>query len=179
VTAGAKQTEPREQALVAHRSRRARRGRGKASIGLNLTAMIDVVFLLLLYFLLATSFALNEEAFELDLPDPIAGEPADPFQVPDPPVSITVTSFGDGRGDYRLASDHPALANMVNYDDLFTRVRAGRFDQGGYLFAPEQTFVLISRPRTRWEHTVGAFNALVRADFERVRLATVREGGGG
>ncbi|MFG0253109.1 MAG: biopolymer transporter ExbD, partial [Phycisphaerales bacterium JB038] len=62
---------------VAHRSSRARRREQRASIGLNLTAMIDVVFLLLLYFLLATSFALNEEAFELELPDPVAGQAAD------------------------------------------------------------------------------------------------------
>ncbi len=169
--------KPTEIAPIAHRSKRSRQREKHATLGLNLTAMIDVVFLLLLYFLLATSFALNEEAFELELPDPLAGQAADPFEVPDPPVTILVTSFGDGRFEYRLTSDHPALAGLTGYDDLFRAARRGRFDQGGYLFSPQQVFIVRSQPRTRWEHTVGAFNALVRAEFERVRLTGMRGGG--
>ncbi len=173
-----KQDSPLQETPIAHRSSRARRREKHASIGLNLTAMIDVVFLLLLYFLLATSFALNEEAFELDLPDPVTGQAADPFEIPDPPVTVTVASFGDGRLDYRLTSDHPSLTNLAGFADLAERTRAGRFDRGGYLFAPEQVFVLRSQPDARWEHTVGAFNALIRAEFERVRFVGVNPRGG-
>lgn len=159
------------EALAAHRSRRSRRREKTGSLGLNLTAMIDVVFLLLLYFLLATSFALNEEAFELGLPDPLSAQATDPFQVPDPPVTIVIASVGDGKTDYRLTSDHPALTGLATFTELSARLRTGRFDQGGYLFAPQQTFILRSRGDTRWEHTVGAFNAVLRADFDSIRLA--------
>ena len=36
---------------------------------LNLTPMIDVVFQLLIYFLLGTSFAVGEQTFRMDLPE--------------------------------------------------------------------------------------------------------------
>ena len=35
----------------------------------DITPMIDVVFQLLIYFLVATNFALGEQVFRLDLPD--------------------------------------------------------------------------------------------------------------
>ena len=36
---------------------------------MNMTPMIDVVFQLLIYFLLGTSFAVGEQTFRMDLPD--------------------------------------------------------------------------------------------------------------
>ena len=38
------------------------------AMGLNLTSMIDVVFLLLIYFMVATEFKTAEESFPMDLP---------------------------------------------------------------------------------------------------------------
>jgi hypothetical protein len=46
-----------------------RRRFGGSGLSLNLTAMIDVVFLLLVYFMVGTEFKLGEEVFRLDLPD--------------------------------------------------------------------------------------------------------------
>ncbi|MCZ6446340.1 MAG: biopolymer transporter ExbD, partial [Planctomycetota bacterium] len=57
---------------------RRRHRRSRARIGLNVTAMIDIVFLLLIYFLAATEFKLGEEVYRLDLPQ--RGLAADPFE---------------------------------------------------------------------------------------------------
>ena len=56
--------DPFEDLIVHERPRRQR-----ARIALNLTAMIDVVFLLLIYFMVATEFKAGEEIFRLDLPE--------------------------------------------------------------------------------------------------------------
>ena len=57
---------------------------------LNLTSMIDVVFLLLVYFMVATEFKRAEVIERLDLPNRLGAGVADPFEVPDHPVIITV-----------------------------------------------------------------------------------------
>ncbi|MHC4614422.1 MAG: ExbD/TolR family protein, partial [Planctomycetota bacterium] len=58
-----------ESSFPAHAAHTAaRRRQRQARIGLNLTAMIDVVFLLLVYFMAATEFKLGEEIYRLDLP---------------------------------------------------------------------------------------------------------------
>ena len=44
------------------------RKRRSFTIGLNLTSMIDVVFLLLIYFMVATEFRRAEASFPMDLP---------------------------------------------------------------------------------------------------------------
>ncbi|MCK4872492.1 MAG: biopolymer transporter ExbD [Phycisphaerales bacterium] len=138
---------------------------------LNLTAMIDVVFLLLLYFLLVTNFAKDEEALRVDLPDPLApAAVVDPFVIEDLPVVVTVTSVGNGPGDYRIHVDQPAVGSVGSFADLCSTVQAGRFDRGGYLYGDEQVFLIRAASETRWEHTIGTFNALVRAGFAHVHF---------
>ncbi|MCH2149151.1 MAG: biopolymer transporter ExbD, partial [Phycisphaerales bacterium] len=63
-----------------------RRDRSAPSIGLNLTSMIDVVFLLLVYFLVATDFKQSEEIYRLDLPERREGMALDPFELDDEPL---------------------------------------------------------------------------------------------
>ena len=48
-----------------------------AAVGINMTPMIDVVFQLIIFFLLASHLARNEVQLELDLPNASSGERAD------------------------------------------------------------------------------------------------------
>ena len=52
--------------------------------------MIDVVFQLLIYFLLGTSFAVGEQTFRMDLPDRSGPSEVDPFELDDAPVVVEV-----------------------------------------------------------------------------------------
>jgi biopolymer transport protein ExbD len=67
------------------------------SDSINLTPMIDVVFLLLIFFLTATTFQKEEVEMSLDLPDAASGEPGEERKV----IVINVASDGrvlvDGR----------------------------------------------------------------------------------
>ncbi|MCA9296984.1 MAG: biopolymer transporter ExbD, partial [Phycisphaerales bacterium] len=79
-----------------------RRPRGQPTLGLNLTSMIDVVFLLLVYFMVATEFKVGEEVFRLDLPrQQSASALDDPFDLDEEPLRIHVRTLGAGATSYR------------------------------------------------------------------------------
>jgi biopolymer transport protein ExbD len=153
----------------------------------NLAAMIDVIFLLLMYFLLSMDFTPDESA----LPAAVAGEPgqlapADPFELPLQPILVTVrttatidpaTVAADERapGAFTLATDSPLLQNLAATaasasaaEALRARLTALRGD----VLATDQPFVIRPAGDTQWEHAVTAFNAVLDAGFERVRFAT-------
>jgi biopolymer transport protein ExbD len=58
----------------------------------NLTPMIDVVFNLLIFFMLATRFADMERQFDVQLPTASSAQP-----LTNPPDEIVVNVFGDGK----------------------------------------------------------------------------------
>jgi biopolymer transport protein ExbD len=75
-------------------------------IQLNLTPMIDVVFLLIIFFMVATKFTELERNIELELPQVAsAGEAA----TPKAPLAVTV--FADGR--IELDGQHVDRAGLV------------------------------------------------------------------
>ncbi len=78
-----------------------RRRPEKAQVELNLTPMIDVVFQLLIYFLLGTSFAVGEQTFRLDVPDRGESVEIDPFELDVTPVVVQVAGAG------RISVDGP------------------------------------------------------------------------
>lgn len=164
--------EARRQ-LKAHSPRRGRRRAeriGRPIMALAMTPMIDVVFQLLVYFLVATDFAMNEEIYRVDLP---AGggtvESGDPFELDREPVRILVTTTGPGFSDYRLeivGVDDP----IASLDRLVGVLRARLIDPGTGrgAFTADHPVVLEPSPATTWEHAVDVFNAAVRAGCTNV-----------
>ena len=65
---------------------------GNEEMALNLTSLIDVVFLLLIFFMVATTFLDPEREIELDLPE--AESSTMPEETPD---QIVINVFSDGR----------------------------------------------------------------------------------
>jgi biopolymer transport protein ExbD len=64
---------------------------GEAGLGINLMPLVDVVFLLLIFFLAATTFAREEIELDLSLPQASSGEASRPDR------QIVVNVFADGR----------------------------------------------------------------------------------
>jgi biopolymer transport protein ExbD len=162
-----------EEPLGQRRTTRRHAATRPASIALNFTAMIDVVFLLLLYFMLTADFARQEDAFALDLPAQGAAQVEDdPFTLPEQPILVRIRSDGDGRDQYTITTDSPLVPEAENYDQLTATLRRAIGD----LLAPDHEMVISPEPGTRWEHTLGAYNAVTSAGFERVRFARPRAG---
>ncbi len=161
-----------EDEFVAHRRVAQRRGREHARIGLNLTAMIDVVFLLLIYFIVATKFKLGEEVYRLDLPERLASnQPADPFELPDEPLRIALATTGLDRDAYVLRLEG-AAAQPRTFEDLSDYLQQNKVDSGGGgLYRSDHPIIIEPSMTTTWAHTVEAFNAAVRARYTNIIFA--------
>ncbi len=142
--------------------------RQPARLSLNLTAMIDVVFLLLIYFLVATDFKLGEEIYRLDLPR--RSLRADPFELPRDPLRIAVASTGSGAG--YLIRVEGAAAQPASFQELFEFLAQNQQSAAavGGLFEPDHPIIIEPGPATRWEHAIEAFNAAVRARYSNVKF---------
>lgn len=157
--------------------RRRRRRRTKGGLSLNLTAMIDVTFLLLVYFMVATEFKLGEEVYKLDLPQRAVAAAADPFELDDEPLHIRVSSIGPGGLTYRIEIEGP-YEQPRTFEELFEFLRQRQItpESLGGLFKPDHPIIVRPAPSARWAFAVEAFNAAARAEYTNISFA---EPGGG
>ncbi len=160
-----------ESAITPHRDRRSRR-RVAGDIGLNLTSMIDVVFLLLVYFMVATEFRSGEEVYKLDLPDRSGAASDDPFELDEEPLRVEVRSRGPvGEGlslsgaIISVPGPYPQPMDFVELRAMLVDLRVG--GKSG-LFPDDHPVVITATGDTRWQHALAAFNAAASAGFVNV-----------
>ncbi|MEM1423275.1 MAG: biopolymer transporter ExbD [Planctomycetota bacterium] len=154
----------RDDATLAQRRLRAMlREASGGGVRLNMTPMIDVVFLLLIYFVLVADFARPSAVAELDVVRRAERASDDPFALPEVPSTIGVTSVGQGRGAFAIASEQALFVG----DDFDGAVRMAVATLGA-------DHPVIVRPGVgaRWEHAVVVYRTLRGAGFVRVELAT-------
>lgn len=157
-----------------------RRRRRPAFVGVPLTAMIDIVFLLLLYFLLSMQSRPREAIFALDLQidqDESSTEETvdtDPFALQEPPMVIVVGSTGVGRDactlDVRpiIASAGPPPRSIAELRPYLRSLRASDDGSTG-LFRDSQTVIIQSSDATtRWEHVMGVYSAARQAGLTQI-----------
>ena len=91
---------------------------------LNLTPMIDIVFLLIIFFMVGTRFSEIEQKFDVDLPNASSIEPMS--STPDP-LTITVTRTGElSLGDEVLgaeAMEERLIAAQEAFNDQVVLIR--------------------------------------------------------
>ncbi|MAJ46505.1 MAG: hypothetical protein CBC35_04265 [Planctomycetes bacterium TMED75] len=152
-------------------SSRRDRAIAKRRIGVNLTPMIDVVFQLLIYFLLATNFALGEQVFRLDLPDRGGSQQTvDPFEVVEEPLRILVESSSSDENGLRIRIDgpYPQPESLEQLERFLTENRA---EAGIGYFLEDHPVDIVPNESTHWGHVVDVFNATVRAGYLKVRFS--------
>ena len=163
-------SEQSSAADEALRPEKTRRYRGETQLSLNLTAMIDVVFLLLIYFVVATNFKLGEEVYRLDLPERRPAAAAkDPFELDEEPLRIQIGSTGLTHRAYSLKIDGPydQPRSFVELTEFLEQRRISEQAAGG-LFEADHPIVIQPTGTTRWEHAVSAFNAVARAEYSNI-----------
>ena len=127
---------------------------------LNLTSMIDVVFQLLIYFIVGTTFAMGEQSYRMDLPEREGGVEVDPLELDDEPIIVQVL----GGGRIRIPGPWNA---PVHVDGLESFLESQRSDRGGII---ELDAPIRIKPRSQvsWQDAVQAFNAAVAAGYQTV-----------
>ena len=146
--------------------------RTKEGMNLNLVAMIDVVFLLLMYFLLATNFSQGEEWYRIKLPASLSSQgQINSLDLPEEPIVITINSVGADLSDYRIVTDLDNL-EMDSFEELYQRMKnwnAGEGNSAGILF-PDTPVIIKPHVNCRWDHAVNTLNACLRAGYENVHF---------
>ena len=144
-----------------------RRSRGAMRLGVLFTPLIDIVFLLLMYFMLVAQFKTREEHLRLDLPsDGGIPAPRDPFALPADPVRISVRSLSEEPGALRVRTDDPALGSPETLEELARAVA----DAAARSLGVDQLVLVRPEPGTRWEHALEVVSAIMRAGLPRVHL---------
>jgi biopolymer transport protein ExbD len=152
-----------EEAQAMHTTESTRRERTRRRMQQPLTSMIDVTFLLLVFFLLTFTFREQEGQIRAGLPKQgsLAGIPGMIVRVP-----VLVHSAGPAGRDaiYEMEGVESVISSP---QELYAMLRARR-----QALSADGVVVVIKPTRhVRWQHVVEAFNQAVRAKFESVSLA--------
>ncbi len=134
----------------------------RALVGqLNITSMIDVVFLLLIYFVITVNFVVDEGVIMTDLPQ---------FSTEHrvmPPITIGVRSgYGENScvityNDAVLPSFTALRARLEQEQDNPAKGRTG-------IYGTDYTVKIAPSQFVRWQYTLNAFNAALRAGYTNV-----------
>lgn len=162
-------TEPLDEPV--HHVPRRKKRRGRAVVGqLNLTSMIDVIFLLLIFFVVTANFRIEEGVLTATLPRGL-GQPPPAATLPPQKVTITLTSGSDDTLVVirRGATRYPGFGELrEDLDQLRYDPDAGRHNG---LFKPDNPIIIEPAGGVRWQHVVDAFNACLAAKYTNVSFA--------
>ncbi|MBI1373970.1 MAG: hypothetical protein GC159_14705 [Phycisphaera sp.] len=135
---------------------------------LNLTSMMDVVFQLLIFFVLTASFAVGEGILPAELPVG-QGKQAD-TDTPKQPIKVLLKSAG---GEDVLIQLEGMPTAPADFPELYQTLRSMQVGSGGAFAVYNKDDPIIIKPDStvRWGHVVNAFNACVRAKYENINFS--------
>lgn len=133
--------------------------KGSALESLSLTPLIDVVFLLLIFFLVSTRFA--EEEREMDVLLPQASE-AQPLISQPKEVFVNI----DHQGRYYVTG------KLLTTGELYPVLRSASVNNPG-----RASVIIRADKRCQWEHVVAVMDACNKADIRDYKVTTLDQGG--
>ena len=158
-------SNPKQTGRTVHyRPPRKRRQRPRPKMQPPLTPMIDVTFLLLLYFLLTTTFRQAEGQIPSVLPqkrDIVA-----PAELNIEPIRITLYPVGAHNEDviYEMIGDTLAISSPAG---LHRRL----VERQALLGSSDVPVIIAPQWNVRWQYVVEAFNQALRAKFTKIGIA--------
>jgi biopolymer transport protein ExbD len=139
-----------------------RRHRHRSAPSIDLVNLIDIIFMLLIFFMMSTTFT-HEARLRIDLPE-AAGEPR---QREADAIKIAI----DRRGDYSV--DNRLLVNT----ELATLMRALEQAIAGRNVATQQV-IITADANTTHQSVVRAMDAAGKLGLSRISIATTSDGEG-
>ena len=144
---------------------RARRRSGE-SIHLNIIPLVDVVFLLMIFFVIAGAFEKWEGVFASRFPRTQGGGANVPL--PLSPLTVRLAATGAGYGDFRVTVEGVAEPAQ-GFDALTTLLREL---QQNPAYGADTPVIIVSDPGVRWDHVVSAWNSAIRAGYATVAFGS-------
>lgn len=136
---------------------------------LTLTPLLDVAFLLLIFFVLTASFNRGEGVLPTELPG--SNVATNPIEPPPMPLHVRLASLGGNDVNIQIegVADTPR-----NFDELARRLTAMRFDAATNplgVYAGADPVIIHADGTVHWSHVVNAYNAAMRAEFRQIHFA--------
>jgi len=128
-------------------------------LALPLTALIDVTFLLLLYFLLTSTFHEPEQQMMAAIPRP-GGRPGVLMPIH---VALTPTGPANEGVSYQVNEEEPTTE--------LSSVRAALAEHARVAADPELPVIIHTNGEVRWEYVIEIFNAASATGFQAVTFA--------
>ena len=132
---------------------------------MNLTPMIDVVFLLLFFFLVVSRFQALEGMLPAQLPSQKA---AVSTGIPQTPIRIRFLYDPRNPEQCRVTidrfSEEPLSIHLLTAELVKIREEVGGFDNNTPVH-------LLADDSIPWEHVVNAYNAALAAEYEKIFFA--------
>ena len=157
--------------------RKKEKGLEPVKMAVNFTSMIDVIFQLLIYFIITATFVMGEGVLTVKVPQG-PGDPKPQNTPPAQPLNILVGSAGvDGIG-YRVTIE--GVAEPANFNELSQSLIQLQYDPDrGYNgpYKPDNPVIIKPAAEVRWQHVVNAFNAALRARYTNIKFAQPEHGG--
>ncbi len=130
---------------------------------MNLDPMIDCVFLLIIFFLVTTSFIKLEQDLTINLP--VQSRQLKTKAPPPRPIVVKVKYLPGGKAYYHLENERMSMSSL--------RIRLSR----ARVRSKDQTSVVIRGDRrVKWEHVAGVMSCCAQAGITKVS-ATVEISG--
>lgn len=140
--------------------RKARPSLGLRKPELKQTSMIDVVFLLLIFFVVTASFQIDEGSLLATLP----GTTGDHIGPPPIPVEIDLQSSDDGL-TYTMRVDGVPIGGASELSAyMANRIQTGQMASDDLVKISPQGVV-------RWQHALNVYNACIDAELKQVTFA--------
>lgn len=142
--------------------------RARARIGLSITPMIDVVFQLLIYFLLTAGFMGNERHLRAQMPSDAPDTAAEqaPMALERDPLVIRVAS-GDGAPAIELGGGLAAPRDTADLERILRDAIVSPAQPSGF-YASDHPIRIAAAPDVPWQQVVEVFNAVVSAGYRSV-----------
>ncbi|WP_285274986.1 ExbD/TolR family protein [Halopseudomonas bauzanensis] len=128
----------------------------REEVGVNLTPLIDVVFLLLIFFMVSTTFT-RETQLQVDLPESASGEPVENQNLEQ--IEVLVSAAGE------VTINGKSLINP-NLDSLQTALQR---EAGGNNSLP---VVITADAKASHQSVITVMDAAGQQGFSRLRLTT-------
>ena len=139
------------------------------AMSLNLTSMIDVIFLLLIYFVVTASFTMGEGVIVANLPNCCGPGEADP-DPPKPKITVSLTTLGNRGVGYRihLPGFTESPHNFRQLSTLLSKVQHNPKEGRLGLYPTDSPVIISPTAPVRWQHVVNAYNAAIKAKYEKI-----------
>ncbi len=141
--------------------------KGKPSVNLNVTSMVDILFNLLVYFIVTANFSIDEGSLKAKLPPPpnLNAPPSDSLDVGDK-KELQVVNSADTYGCILNFKGRP----VADFAALRATLEANNKDKNpsGTVDPKFDSIMIKANGKVRWQHVVNAFNQTVGAGYHKV-----------